>query len=197
MGVKKGKWAAVKEILFTYLALSKIMYWMETVTVMNPVNLADAAQGVMMRFLGRDLMLIIGVTAFFFLDKVIALKKSKYSSILEHVIFYAVGYVVLMSITFVYMLGLNLVFLAQEFSLGVFAREFTGFLPSSVPIYIVVVIALNVKLYFKAKGKQTLAQAALPNQSTEDKLTMLKALLDDGVLTQEEFDSKKEKLQRM
>jgi hypothetical protein len=43
----------------------------------------------------------------------------------------------------------------------------------------------------KEKKKSALAAAA---QSTEDKLALLEVLLESEVLTQEEFDSKKEKL---
>jgi len=54
-------------------------------------------------------------------------------------------------------------------------------------------VALNVKYYFKAKEKETF-KTALPAPSAEDKLAMLQVLLDDGILTQDEFDRKREKV---
>ena len=195
MNVKKAKWSPVKEILFTYLAINKIMYWFNTVTALNQSDLGNVGRTVFMRVLNQDLILIIGVTAFFFLDKLIELKKSKYNSnIWGYVILYAIGYVVLIGIAFMYMLILNLIFAAQYFSLGELVRGFISFMPNYTLGYLVVAVVLNLKYYFKTKKTSEDAPAV---QNTDDKLAMLKRLLDDGVLTQEEFDCKKEKLRGM
>lgn len=62
----------------------------------------------------------------------------------------------------------------------------------SVVGYIVINIVLNIKSYFKKKEKETY-QDDSPNQNG-DNLAMLKALLDNGILSQEEFDRKKANL---
>lgn len=191
MSAKKARWLPIKEILFTYLAISKIMYWFNTIVAMNQSDLGNVGEAVLMRFLNQDLMLIISVMAFFVLNQLIELKKSKYSTVLEYVVFYAIGYVVLVGIVFVYNLIMILIFSAQYFSLGEFVRGFISFMPSFTLGYLVVAAALEIKLYFKKKVKPAYV---LSVQSTGDTLAMLKALLDDGVLTQEEFDCKKEKL---
>ena len=166
--MKKGKWSPVKEILFTYLAVNKIMYWFNTVAAMDQADFGNVSQAVIMRLINQDLLLIIGVVAFYILNKQIELQKSKYSGVLEYIIFYAAGYVILMGIVFAYNLAMNLIFLPESFHFGGFVREFISFLPSVTIGYIVVAFALEVKMYFKAKEKKASADA-MPAQSTEDK----------------------------
>ena len=153
--MEKSKWSPIKEILFTYLAINKIIYWFNTITAMNQSDLGNVGQAVILRLLNQDLLLIIGVTAFFFLNKLIEQKKSKYSNFWEFIIFYVIGYIGLMGIAFVYNLIMNLIFLPQTFSLGEFVREFISFLPNVTIGYIVVAVVLEIKLYFKKKGKES------------------------------------------
>lgn len=190
MNVKK-KWSPVKEILFTYLALNKILYWTNTITALNQSDLGNVSRIVIIRLLNQDLLIILGVITFYFLDKRIALKKSKYSNILEYVVVYSIGYVLLMGIAFVYILIFNLIFSSQSFSFGEFVRWFIALVPSYTIGYLVAVFALEIKQFFKKKGKEssTFDESA---KSTDDKLDMLRVLLNDGVLTQEEFDNKSE-----
>jgi len=191
--MKKGKWSPVKEILFTYLAINKIMYWFYTITTMNQSDIETIGRIVSTRLINQDLILIMGVIACYFLNKLIAIKRSKYSNILEYAIFYVIGYATLMGIGFGYNLIINLIFSAQDFSLVAFVREFIGFVPSFTLGYLVVATVLEVKEYFKQKGKEV-SDDTSPTPSTDDKLTMLKVLLDSNVLSQEEFDHKKQKL---
>ncbi|HAP15401.1 MAG TPA: hypothetical protein DCR07_04760, partial [Lactococcus sp.] len=62
----KKKQLPITKILFTYLAISKIMYWYETVTTMNGLDLSSTAQKFLERFISRDLLLIIGVILFYY-----------------------------------------------------------------------------------------------------------------------------------
>jgi len=191
--MKKGKWSPIKEILFTYLAINKIMYWFYTITTVNQSDLESIGRFALMRLINQDLILIIGVIACYFLNKLIALKRSKYSNILEYAIFYVIGYVVLMGIGFIYNLIINLIFLIQDFSLTAFVREFMGFVPSFTLGYLVVATVLETKEYFKKKGKES-PDDTPSAPSTDDKLAMLKVLLDSDILGQEESDHKKQKL---
>jgi len=183
MCVKKDKWSSVKEILFTYLAINKIMYWFDTIMAMNPgdVGFGGVARAVMLRLLSGDLIMIAGIVMFFFLDKLISQKKSKGSSILEAIKFYVIGYVALLALQLIY-LGIASLFVPIEWS------SFVSVMPYFTLGYIVVVVVLNLKYYFKEKEKSGYTPSA---PSTEDKLSMLQVLLDDGTLSQEEFDQKK------
>jgi len=181
---KKGKLSPVKEILFTYLAISKIIYWFNTITAMDHSNLAGVGEAVLMRLLGHDIMIVLGVVAFFFLDKFIEFKKSKQNKILDNIIYYAAGYVVLLGVSQAYMWVLSWFFEFTPTGSWVVSIAYT------FAMYLVVVIAFNIKYHFKAKEKSEY----LSVKTTDDKIAVLKNLLDEGVLTQEEFDGKKEKL---
>jgi large-conductance mechanosensitive channel len=189
--MKKEKWLTISKILFTYLAINKVLYWVDTITAIEQTDIASVVGVVLTRLLNHDLIIIIGVVAFFFLDKRIELKKSKYSNLWENVIFYAIGYVGLMGIIFIYNVVLTLIIAAQSFSLGEFVGAFINFLPSGTLGYIAVVVVLEIKQRFKSKEKESSANVS---PGTDDKLAMLQVLLDNDVLTQEEFDLKSAKL---
>ena len=182
------------EILFTYLAISKIIYWMNTITTMRPSSLPDVGV-VFLHFLDQNLLLIIGVVAFYFLNRLIESKKSKSDSkIWEFVVFYAIGFVVLMAISFLYFFVM-LFFISpiEGLSVGVFVRQFIGATPDITLSYLIIIVILEIKLYFKKKGKK-LSEDVPSAQSPEENLAMLKALRDADILTQEEFNRKKREL---
>ena len=194
MSTKKEKWKPVMEILFTYLAISKILYWYNNVTAMGQGDILGAMEGFLIRFLHNDLILIIGVIFFYFLDKLIVLKKSRertvLKSIIENIVFYVVGYCVLMVISTVYSVVLAIV--AGTF--GEFSWSgFMVFIGYTLPAYAVVCVVLFIKEYSKKKGKE-IAESETDSQNKDKKLSMLESLLKDGILTQEEFDGKKEKV---
>ena len=147
-------WSKFKEIVFTYLAINKIMYWFNTITELNQSDIEGVGQAVFMRVLNQDLIIILGVTAFFFFNELLESKKSTHSNFKGYLIFYVVGYVGLLGIAFLYFLILNLIFPVQDFSLAGYVREFIIALPSMSIGYLVVAVALEVKLYFKKKGKE-------------------------------------------
>ena len=185
MSEKKPKWSPIKEILFTYLAVNKILYWLNTILSMDQGNLSSAVGVVMARIFAQDMPIIISIVAFYFLEKLIRLKKSKYSKILEHVTFYVVGYVVIIGVSVVYAA------IASLFLGPVQVDSWTALITYSIIGYLVVIAVLHIKEYFKGKAKP---EYAPPAPSTDDKLAMLKILFDNGVLTQEEFGRKKEML---
>ena len=180
MNIIKSRWSPIKEILFTYLAISKILYWYETIIGMNQEYVIDMVRGFFIQLLDRDLLLIIGVVVFYFLDKFIRLKKSKLSSVIEHIIFYTVGYVILLGIAVIYFWVLTLFFPMNISSWGQVIIEIAL---NGLLAYIVVTAVLNIKFHFESKKKPP-----------DNRLYMLTALRDDGILTQEEFDQKKELL---
>ena len=151
---KKRSWSKFKEILFTYLAINKIMYWFNTITALNQSDIEGVGQAVFMRVLNQDLIVILAVGAFFFFNELLESKKSKYGQLREYIIFYVFGYVGLLGIVFCYFLILNLFFPIQDFSFVGYVREFITALPSLSIGYLVVAIVLEIKLYFKKKGKE-------------------------------------------
>ena len=182
---KKKNWPPLKELLFSYLAITKILYYFNTVMTMENRGLWSAVETVLRR-LNQDAIIIIGVILFYYLDKFIKLKKSKYSTVLEYAIFYAVGYIMLMGVALAYVGIMTLIFGTEYVQIDSWGM-FMGY---SIVSYGVVAIALNVKQYFKGKAKPK----DMPVHSTNDKLVMLEELHNAGVLTQEELASKKEML---
>jgi len=186
MSAKKAKWSSAKEILFTYLAITKILYYFNTITAIEHRSLGNIAETVLMR-LNQDAIIIVGVILFFYLDKFIQLKKSKYSKILENIVFYVIGFAALMGVTFIYIGIMALIFGSEYIQID----SWGAFIGYGVTGYIVVAVVLNLKYYFKEKEKPKYDP---PIHSAEDKLIMLEILHDSGILTQEEFENKKEML---
>jgi len=153
--LKKRKWLSIKNVLFTYLALNKILYWFNTVASLEQTDFRTVANVILSRFLNQDLLLILSVIAFFYLDAKIEQKKSSNSKILEYIMFYAIGYVLLLGIIVVYNVLINLIFRAENFYLAEFFREFLSFIPNITVGYIVVAVAMEIKQYFKAREKKT------------------------------------------
>lgn len=184
MRMKKERFLPIKEMLFSYLAISKILYWSNTIAAIDQRDLGGVGDAVLTRLLDRDLMLISIVILFYFLEKLI-FKKYRDSGILKHIVLYAAGFVGMIGLFYFYTWIVSWFVVVEFPNLG-------AMLGNSIVWYVVIIIALNVKQYFKSKGEGTSASA--PPQGTDNKLAMLKSLLDDGILTQEEFDCKKEKI---
>jgi len=60
---------SIKEMLFMYLAISKIWYWFDAITVMslNDTGMDGVGRLILARLLERDIVIITSVIAFFFL----------------------------------------------------------------------------------------------------------------------------------
>jgi len=180
--MKPKTWTPLKEMLFSYLAVTKILYWLNTVTALNQAGFGVVTQAVAGRLLSQDVLIIASILIFAFLDKRISSKKSRHSSILGHVIFYAVGYAAVFGFAAGYALLMSRVFE------GMAIDSWAAFFAYGTFGYLVIVIVLNIKYHFKAKSKAA-------NIPKDEKLAALNILLDGGILTQEEFASKTSALQ--
>jgi len=182
---KKKRWLSLKEILFSYLALSKVLYWLDMTTGVEQGDFLSIFEPIWLRMLDRDFLLIALVILLFLLEKLIE-KKSKINSIYKWVIFYAIGYAGMVGLFYGYSWIMSFIFTVEFPPLLTFIAE-------SILGYIVVVIILNIKIYFKSKEKGAY-KADVLDQDADNSLAMLKALLNRGILTQEEFDQKKKML---
>ena len=185
MSAKKRDWTPVKEMLFTYLAINKILYWISIVSAAD--GLAGAGQAVLHRLLGRDIVLILFIVFMYFFEYKFVLKQKKWNGIFAQIILGFGGYVMYSVTLLAYLWTLGLIF-STPF-------DIIGFLSTSMlywtAIFFIVMVAMIVKEHFQKKGAH---KYALNIQSAEIKLEMLEALLDDGALSQEEFDKQKVKL---
>jgi len=187
MGMKHRKWPPFKEMLFIYLAITKIFYWYNTIIETAQNDLGSLGWVVLNRVLGQDLIIIASIIIMSSLDKYIQkvsyIEGQKYSRVLREIKIYAFGYVAFMGFILIYFWVLSVLF-GDQLNWG-FVIVYSS------AAYLVVSVGLEIKIYLKRKFAPA---DALPTHSAEDKLAMLKALHDDGILTQEEYDSKLQKV---
>jgi len=178
MNMKKS-WSPIKEMLFTYLAIIKILSWISTINTIDQSSVESVGEAIIARLLYQDIVLIVSVVFFYFLDKRTQLKKSRYSKVLEYIVFYVIGLVVLVGFVLVY----NRVVFGP-----IQVDSWIGYIGGYVLGYAAIVAVLNIKEYFKTKAKLEYD----PVVQNTDKFTMLKILYDGGILTKEEYEQKSE-----
>jgi len=185
MSAKKGKRSAIWGMLFAYLAISKILYWYNIIlAALYQGNLMAMGEAVLMRLLTQDVPIISGVLIMFYMEKFYHLKISKLNKALNQVMAHIIAYLLFMGIVILYFWVMILFFdFFQNINWG------ENLIYTSIA-YLIVVIVLEIKQHFKKKEMTEY----IPILNESEKLTLLKTLLDNNVLTQEEYDSKKEKL---
>ena len=143
----KKQWIPIKQILFTYLALSKILYWVETAFTMEQNDWMGVFNAVLMRLLNRDIMLVASIMLMFALDKLI-MKKSEDENKTRYATVYVIGYVGMIGLFYLYGWVLN-------WFITVHMPSLRSLVSSTLVGYVVAMIALNIKYYLKAKEKET------------------------------------------
>ena len=181
--MKKRNWTAIKTILVTYLAISKILYWIFLI----PADF-DGVGGIVSvlweRLIERDLVIIVIVAITYFFEKNVKNQKG----ILAHVKLVVGNYLIYMVTLIIYLMILESM-LPTPANLWMIIRS--PFISTSTIIFIILTGAIETKERFKKKEAQ---EYALDIRCTEIKREMLKTLLDDGVLNQEECDKQMAKL---
>jgi len=177
METKTKKSAPIKEMFITYLAVSKVIYWIDT--IMNPgYGWQDMANAFFMRMLERDFALIMVVILFYFIESYV-MEKVRGSNIAKTLIIHSICYVSLIGLTYLYLWILSF-FFTIEFPQLVEMMGFTLF------GYVAAAVFLEIKERFKKNE--------IKSYMSNDKLGMLEALRDEGILTQEEFEEKVNRL---
>jgi len=67
--MKNQKWTFVKTAFITYLAVSKILTWIDAASDMMQGDVGGARVAIIIRLIGRDLPLILAVIGFVFIHK--------------------------------------------------------------------------------------------------------------------------------
>ena len=178
--MKKINWSAIKTILFTYLAISKILYWINVI----PANFEGVGRAVWERLLERDLVVIAVIVITYFFDK--NMKNQK--GVLAHIKYVAGNYAIYIVTLIIYVLILNSIIPTPA---NLWSIMTSPFMLEWTIIFFILFVAIEAKDRFKKKEAY---EYALEIQCTSIKLEMLEALLDDGVLTHEECDKQKAKL---
>ena len=188
MGAKKRKMSAIWGILFAYLAISKVFYWFNIIIVaLNQGDLRAMGEVVFTRLFTQDMLIILGILLVLYIEKFVQLKISLNNKTLKQIIEHIIIFLLLNGVFIFYFWAMNM-FLGNNPSLNLGSNLIYGGI-----IYLVLAVVFEVKKYLKKK-EMTGYMSIL---NVDEKLDMLKALLESNILTQEEFDRKKEKLQHL
>ena len=184
MSTKKGKQSAIWRMLFTFFAISKTIYYFGIITAaFNQGGLRAMGTVMFNRLLTQDILIILIILLTFNTEKLVTSKISKYNKNANQVIVHIIDYVLYMGVLAVYFGAMMFFGIFQSFNW----REFLIY---SSAVYLVIVIVVEIKKYLKKKEMTEY----VPALSIDEKLAMLKNLLDNNVLTQEEYECKKVKL---
>ena len=139
---------------------------------------------VLERLLTQDIIIILVILLTFQTEKLVTMQILKYNKTVNQTIVHIIDYLLYIGVLAIY-------FGAMNFAVGFFPNMFNleVFIYFSI-LYLVIVAVVEIKKYFKKKEKT----GYTPVLSADEKLTMLKTLLDNSVLTQEEYDRKKDEL---
>jgi len=185
MSVKKEKQSAILGMLFTYLAISKVIYYYNiTANALFQGGFQDMAAVVLERLITQDILIILVILLTLYTEKFVALRILKYNKTVHQAIVHIIDYLLYIGVLTIY-------FLTMNFAFGFFPNIFSleNFIYFSV-LYLVIVAVVEIKKYFKKKEKTEYT----PALSANEKLAMLKTLHNNNVLTREEYDSKKKGL---
>ena len=185
--MKKRNWLPFKQILFTYLAINKIIYWVGLLGS----DIDGLGRIVVDRLLNQDIVLIIIIVGLYFFEKKFVQMHDKLNRIYVDIVVAVVGYVMLSVTIILYSWVINLIFSAP-FNLRTFLTS--ALVQNWTIIYIIVAVAMTIKEHIKRKTAPDDAFEALNIQCTNAKLEVLKTLLDTGVLSREEYDKQEAKL---
>ncbi|MCL2248485.1 MAG: hypothetical protein FWC13_04380 [Oscillospiraceae bacterium] len=167
----------VKQMLFYYLAITKIFYWIGTLNAIE--NLGEFGNVFINRMINQDIMTIIILVAMSVLDYYLFRGKDS-GDFIATIKLYILGFIIFIALIIGYTLLLGLF-------ITVNINDWPMFILDWAIIFVVICVGLYIKDRFKAKE----AEKYLPNADTsEGKLAMLKTLCEKGVLTQAEFDEK-------
>ena len=186
MAVKKRKGQSIKEMLFTYLAISKILYWIGIISEGH--DFEGIWRVVSQRLLEQDIVLILVVVFIHFSEKKFVLIQKKWRGILAQIVFIVSSYFMFIIIMLAYEVIISLIF-SMPFNIVAFLLS--ADMRNWTIIFFIIAFALISKENFK---KKEAAEYALDIQTSNIQLEMLEVLLADGVLSQEEFDKQKMKL---
>lgn len=148
--MKKKTWSTTKEMLFTYLAVSKIFYWFNNIMQFTSGDFSDVGQHILGRLLTQDLLIVFSILFFFYIDKFNIKTITKY----------AIGYVVFLGVILAQIWMVNRFFgpvqLIEVGMTGFLANiGYLGFIIYFTLGFVSIAVAMYVKEYFKTKAKET------------------------------------------
>jgi len=148
MSEKKEKRSAIWQILFAYLAVSKILYWNDTIlATLIQGDFRAVGEVVLNRLLGRDILIILIILLTFNTEKLVASKISKYNKVVNQIIVHIIDYVLYIGVLAIYFWMMILFGVFQNPNLG------EPLIYYSI-LYVVIVVVMEIKKFFKKKETQ-------------------------------------------
>ena len=186
MSMKKRNWTPIKEMLFAYLAINKMLYWINIIPAAS--DFGGVTHVILERLIQRDIVLILVIVFIYFFEEKVILKQNRWNGFLGQIMLAVGGYGMFSIVMVTYLWVLNLI-LSTPVNMGTILTS--PFMLEQTIIFFIIMAVLIVKEHFK---KKEASNYALGIQSTNIKLEVLNTLLEDGALNQEEFERQKVKL---
>ena len=177
-----------KELLFSYLAITKLMYWIGNLAGID--EFGGAVNLVIDRLIVQDIMVIWILIAMFLLDHYVETRPSLTSSIIKRLLTYGLGYIIYIGSIVGYILLLAVLPITDMQGLSQ-ALDFMG---EVLIFYSVFFVIACVFLSLKDRMKKSDAEKYIA-ESEDNTLSLLATLHSRGVLTQSEYESKKAEIE--
>jgi len=182
-----------KELFFAYLAISKLMYWVDNIAVVSQDGFIGVVELVVNRLINQDIMVVWILVAMFLLDHYIETHPNVSKSWLKKILLYGIGYAIYISSILLYMLILALLPITGLMGIDALPAILQEVIVAYSIFYVIACVFLFLKDGMKKKEAEKYIQETITN---EDSLVMLTTLCERGVITQEEFECKKEICQK-
>jgi len=180
----KAKRSAFRQMVFSYLIVSKALYYFEMIgAALLQGGFWAVSETILTRLLTRDLLIILIILITFNTDKLVPQKIAKNNRVLNQVIVHTIDYILYMGIMSLYFWGTMFFGLFEGMNWRIILINLSA-------LYVIILVAIESKKYMKKK--EMTAYTHVLNK--DEKLAMLKTLFDNDVLTLDEYDSKKEKV---
>jgi uncharacterized membrane protein SirB2 len=171
-----------KALLFSYLAVSKVFYWIDQLGGLE--EWGDVGTVLVNRLLQRDIMIVIILLSMFKLDDVITAKEG--NGFMANVKIYGFGLVIYLALIAGYTLLMEVIFEPM-------VENWFSYLLNWAVIYFII----SAFLTLKEKMKQKEAAQYIPDATTpQGQIALLETLCQNGVLSRDECDAKIEQCTR-
>jgi len=179
--VKKKSAFTVKELFFGYLAINKLMYWIGNINAIQQDELGVVWRMILERFLLYDILTIWILVAMYLLEHYVDTHPAVTKGFKKYVLLYGIGYVIYIVSIVGYLTLLGL-FVSVEIS------NWFDFLFGFSIFFAIAAVVMNIKDRMKKKEAEIYAPVASADDDSE---SLLSILHERGVLTQDEYESKK------
>ena len=177
-----------KELLFAYLAITKVFYWVNTLNAIPQGEMQEVLLAVANRMIGQDIMVVVILLLMGALDTYIENHPELRSQITRRLLVYGIGYIIYVISIIVYSVLVGVIFGGLEN-----LRDSFFFALEILPMTSVIFFVASFVLSLKERMKKTEALLYLPEaDSPEARINMLDKLCACGVLSEEECERKKE-----